>query len=309
MPWEDALISGAANLLGGGLSFLGGQSQNATIAANNAAQLQFAQQQLAFQREAAQNGIKWRVDDARQAGVSPLVALGAPTFNPAPVAFGLDSPRNSLADTGAAVGRMGQDISRAVGATMTPYEKAQVALQTSAAARASAVSDADIRLKDAQANYYNSRAQGTPPMPMAVSDTGQIVPGQAQGHLATGVQGGNVNKLPEVATHANASAGVTSGRGNPGTDVYVNPNGSIYFQASKGSPASQGDLFESGVSFLQNRLGPSVGLTHPPAAIMEAIRRIYPDATGYKHIGNGNYRPVYPDEEVRGDLRLDRMRR
>lgn len=308
MPWEDALISGAFSALGGGLGFLGSQNQNSTIAANNAAQLQFAQQQLQFQKDAAQNGITWRVQDAQKAGVSPLVALGAPTFSPSPIAYMADSPRNSMADIGSAVGKMGQDISRAVGATMTPYEKAQVQLQTDAAARQSQVTDAQVNLMQAQANYYNARSVSTPPMPMAVKDTGQIIPGQSGGHVMSGAQG-NVNKLPEVYTHQGASPGVTSGRPNPGSEVYVNPNGSIYFQAPKGSPASQGDFLESGISFLQNRLGPSFGMTHPPAAIMEAMRRIYPDAVGYKHIGNGNYRPVYPDEEVRGDLRLEQMRR
>lgn len=63
-----------------------GQSEDALAAAQaaNQAQRDIANQNIALQREFAQMGIRWRVDDARAAGIHPLAALGASgaSFNP-----------------------------------------------------------------------------------------------------------------------------------------------------------------------------------------------------------------------------------
>lgn len=50
----------------------------------NASNMAIAERNIALQREFAQMGIRWRVDDARAAGVHPLAALGASgaSFNP-----------------------------------------------------------------------------------------------------------------------------------------------------------------------------------------------------------------------------------
>lgn len=58
------------------------------------------------QREFAQKGIQWKVQDAKKAGIHPLFALGAQTHSFTPMAVG-DS-------MGPAVASMGQDISRAM---------------------------------------------------------------------------------------------------------------------------------------------------------------------------------------------------
>lgn len=81
----------------------------------------FASQQLAAQqaaqREFAQMGIRWRVEDAKAAGVHPLYALGAQTHSYSPIAVGgADTPATNF-------GSMGQDFSRAVNATRTADER------------------------------------------------------------------------------------------------------------------------------------------------------------------------------------------
>lgn len=65
-------------------------------------------QNLAAQKDFAQNAIRWKVDDANRAGVSPLAALGAQTISFSPIALG---------DIGSDLKKSaGQDISRAVAA-------------------------------------------------------------------------------------------------------------------------------------------------------------------------------------------------
>lgn len=64
------------------------------------------------QKEFAQHGVRWKVDDAKAAGIHPLYALGAPTTSFAPSYSGTPSS-------------YGQDISRAIDATSTRSERAQ----------------------------------------------------------------------------------------------------------------------------------------------------------------------------------------
>lgn len=100
-----ALIAAGANLAG---SLLGARNARESFKDN-----------VALQREFAQNGIRWKVEDAKAAGVHPLYALGANTMSFSPVAVS-----DGLA---AGVSAMGQDIGRAVQAATTAGERASAA--------------------------------------------------------------------------------------------------------------------------------------------------------------------------------------
>lgn len=100
-----ALLGAGASLIGG---FLNSSAQKDANAANAAA----AAQNIALQREFAQNGIQWKVKDAAKAGVHPLYALGANTTSFSPVSVGA----TPVSGMGNALAGMGQDISRAVAA-------------------------------------------------------------------------------------------------------------------------------------------------------------------------------------------------
>jgi len=95
-------------ILGAGLQLAGGLLGNkAQKDANKRAERQ-AQQNIALQREFAQNSIQWRTADAHKAGIHPAFALGSPPINFSPVVTGhgaTDSLARSLSG-------MGQDISR-----------------------------------------------------------------------------------------------------------------------------------------------------------------------------------------------------
>lgn len=72
-----------------------------------------------LQREFAQNGIRWKVADAKAAGIHPVYALGAQGYSASPsYVGGYQAGSDSYLD--------GQDISRAVHATRTPEERADV---------------------------------------------------------------------------------------------------------------------------------------------------------------------------------------
>lgn len=98
---SPALISAGATLAGG---LLGNRSSRKAAQAN-----------INLQREFAQQGIRWKVADAKAAGIHPLYALGAATHSFSPVS--VSDPR------GEALHSMGQDIGRAMHATATAAER------------------------------------------------------------------------------------------------------------------------------------------------------------------------------------------
>lgn len=69
----------------------------------------WARQNIALQKEFAQNSIKWRVEDAKRAGVHPMAALGI-----SPASFSPVSSSFSSSDPGAYLAEMGQNVDRAI---------------------------------------------------------------------------------------------------------------------------------------------------------------------------------------------------
>ena len=114
--WQAAL--GAAGSLA---STLLGHSN--AKKANETAQANAARQE-ALQREFAQNGISWKVEDAKRAGIHPLYAIGAQTTAYSPVSVGSQSTDFSE------LGKMGQNIGRAIDSTRDQAGKQAAALQT-----------------------------------------------------------------------------------------------------------------------------------------------------------------------------------
>lgn len=95
-------------LAGAGASLIGGYWNKRAIEQANNANLQ-------LQRDFATSGIRMRVEDAKQAGIHPLYALGAPTMSPAVSVM----PETGIGD---AMAQLGQNISRASKAGMDADE-------------------------------------------------------------------------------------------------------------------------------------------------------------------------------------------
>lgn len=74
-----------------------------------------AKRNIQLQKDFAQQGIRWKVADAKAAGIHPIYALGAPTHSFSPVSIG-----DSL---GTGIRQAGQDIGRAINSTSSPTQR------------------------------------------------------------------------------------------------------------------------------------------------------------------------------------------
>lgn len=154
------MLNFLAPLLTGGLSLVGGLI-------GNQQKKEGQQQEIENQREFAQNGIRWKVEDATRAGVHPNVALGAPTSQYVPVGLGDN-------DTAASFSAAGQDISRAVSATSTSPERASAYVK---ATENLTLERMGLENELLRAQIMGARQPVNPPFPMSVGD--YAMPGQA----------------------------------------------------------------------------------------------------------------------------------
>lgn len=115
MPANDWLSAGA-NLVGG---IFGADQARSDNRKNRALQEWLFKENSLLQREFAQNGIQWRVQDAEKAGIHPLAALGGGGASFSPIS--IDSPvDHSMADF---YRDAGQNIGRAISSTETENER------------------------------------------------------------------------------------------------------------------------------------------------------------------------------------------
>lgn len=158
-------FAAVGDVVGAGLSFIGGQQQMAQQNAQFNTSRVLAEQQLAFQQAAAQNGIRWRVSDAKAAGVSPLVALGAPTFNPGAIGVAPTAGGNPYEGAAAHLGKLGQDVSAAVGRTQTAEERFDAFMNFQIKQAQINKLNADTEVSKASAASIASRMPNNPPFP------------------------------------------------------------------------------------------------------------------------------------------------
>lgn len=110
----DAILGAAGKLVGG--LFDRNDNKRAVDA-----QERMAAQNIALQREFAQNGIQWKAQDARNAGIHPAFAMGANTTSFSPVSIGT-APSSNWSST---LGGMGADIGRAINSTRSGAQRDQ----------------------------------------------------------------------------------------------------------------------------------------------------------------------------------------
>lgn len=159
----------------GPLGMAGGAAVGGIIAANSAAdkQRQANEQNIAMQREFAQMGIQWKVNDAKAAGIHPLAALGAQT-NQFTANIGAE-PTPDLAG-------MGQDIYRAAAATQTADQRALSTLQ---------IQSAQLDLEGKALDNQLKQSQLT-----KVGATGPAFPGSENFISGQGNSGGRIVEKP-----------------------------------------------------------------------------------------------------------------
>lgn len=127
-----------------------------------------------LQREFAQNGVQWRVNDAEAAGIHPIAALGGQFSSPSPIQISGSVPQAAAASSnplppltgssmGAGLQSAGQDLSRAVSAVATEWERSQ-GVKTASEALTLENQSLQNQLLAAQLARTSGAAVG-PPMP------------------------------------------------------------------------------------------------------------------------------------------------
>lgn len=152
MPWGS--IIGAA--IGAGANLLSSRSDRRS-------QESMADQNAALQREFAQKGVRWKVEDAKKAGIHPLFAVGAQTHSFQPSFVGGSSSPDFTS--------FGQDIGRAIDKTRTQPERFDARM------RALQLERGELENEFLRSRIARLQAdQVGPPMPS--NSAGLFVPGQ-----------------------------------------------------------------------------------------------------------------------------------
>lgn len=146
-------------ILGAASSALGGFLNRDAAKDANEANARAAAQNIALQREFAQNGIRWKVDDAKAAGIHPLYALGASTTSFSPVSVGAIP-----ASAGSGLAAAGQDLSRAINATRTAPERLEATAATRLQLEGLSL-DNDIKRATYASALQRIRQNENPPIP------------------------------------------------------------------------------------------------------------------------------------------------
>lgn len=248
MVWETIAGAAAGELFG---SIFGGKDKSAQRA---------AEQNAALQREFAQNGIRWRVEDAKAAGVHPLAALGMQPATASPTFVGAISDRDSWRS-------MGNDIGRAVAATATGAERQQQTLNDLAVERAGLENEL-LRSQIARSNS----AQIGPPLP--------------------GVGGGDPNFNPQPFEPVIGAQGANHREPGPIVEYGFakTPNGYSPVMSDDFKQRAEDSVFAEIPWFIRNNLVPTFGGTKskPPREWLPA------GAIDWKYNPvYSEYRPVY----------------
>lgn len=170
-PGTLAALGIGASVLG---NMMGADSAGRATDDTNKINREMAERNIAQQKEFAQMGIRWKVEDAKAAGIHPLYALGANTHSFSPVALGHETD-NSQANM---YQNMGQDMSRAIQATRTSQERelAQLQIQSLKADVEGKALDNQIRAS----TLMKSSAQVGPSLPSPMDSP--VVSGQNPGY-------------------------------------------------------------------------------------------------------------------------------
>lgn len=174
----DAALGVASGLVG---HFMNKSAAKKQAAANERAR----QEDYAHQKEFAQSGITWKVEDARRAGIHPAIALGAQPASYSPIGVG-DTGTQHLAASG-------QDLSRAIDSTRTAFSRTSAYEQT--------VQDLTLQKMGLENEYLASqiakvKQQVGPPMP----GTNYLMDGQtASGAVPPGHDTRNPQFTPKMS--------------------------------------------------------------------------------------------------------------
>lgn len=183
-----SILSAAGGIIGG-------------VLGNNAAKREQRRQEarldaqraedIALQREFAQNSIQWRVQDAKSAGLHPLAALGVSGYQYTPAGMSSSGSPADYSWVGRAMGDMGQAIdgARQVGMTRAQRQKAE---SLADAMSAQQLKHGDLENEILALEIASKKArlsqESHPSMPLAVGPDGTLlIQGQEQSYMPSRV--------------------------------------------------------------------------------------------------------------------------
>jgi len=225
------IISAGANLIGG-------------IMGNNQAKAQ-----TRLQKQFAQEGIQWKVEDAKKAGVSPLFALGAPTHSYSPVNVG--ALPNSIAAAG-------QDIGRAVASTADNTTRLDAYTK---AAQALALQKTGLENELLATQIAKTRQSVTPPMPG--NRDRYLIDGQPDSGLAAASRG-QVNTKPMERQSSATNAPSQEAAAISDVGYSRTPTGYAPVYSKDLMDRQEEDWIGNLAWNIRNRLMPSIGAANNP---------------------------------------------
>lgn len=253
--------------------YLAQQEQKEADSRNRAAQERMNERNIQAQKEFAQMGVRWRVDDAKAAGLHPLAALGAAgsAFSPSFQAFNESAPKADM------YRNMGQNISRAIAASSTAEERMMRKLQIER-----------MQLE----NYVVAKQAGLVPW------VGQVGPGfPADGNSQIGGLSGQgdaslpVQIMPLGRTASPAGMPHQAYGSTTEYSFTKMPDGSLKL---KSSPDIQGDKANDLISMLSHHIDRIAALYGNPAAVRPSSQD-HPLPPGYEwefRYHTGRFHPV-----------------
>lgn len=218
-PW-GTVIGAGAGLVGGMLSNRSNQEQ--------------AERGYSVQREALQNGISWRVADAKRAGIHPLYALGAPPMNMSPVVM-----EDQL---GPALRNAGQNVADTIRSAQTPEQRAAQSMDYQLAA-------SQVSKNDAERDYYTALAAGqhqknlqtiNAPGPYGTGVQPEL---HGMGQMPTGSGRGIIDLKPAENISPKGGADWSAAGQNPNMELRMVDKGLPMYM-----PLAQGDSMEETLS-------------------------------------------------------------
>lgn len=154
--------------------------------------------EIAYQREFAQHGIRWRVNDAQKAGIHPLAALGANIPSYQPVGLGDDLSRG--------FSEAGQSLDRAMQAKQSAPERAMARESLKLDLERKRLENENLATSLAASRLALVNQPGNPPpMPSITAKPESSVSNylQGQGNASDGAT--KVTDIPLERTYSDAS--------------------------------------------------------------------------------------------------------
>lgn len=263
-------------LLGTGLAFGGDllnyYGQRDEGERNREAQEVINERNYQMQKEFAQMGIQWKVDDARKAGIHPLAALGASTSGASP-SFNMSDQGSSKFRLAASLSdRMGQNVSRAISASMSNQERLEHELRLE-----------NMSLQNDLLRQQRDNQPKNPPLPSGGTDN--FIGGQGDSGVMLVVPAKRTSHAPgRPAQEAGARPDVSYSRSDTGL-VPVIPEGL--------SESMEDDVVGKVLWRIRNQLMPNfTGKGHPPKLQLPS------GATGWRwHRARQEWQPSYDKKD------------